>query len=54
MELLIATAMFFGITTGFIAGMVWAGRLVERECEQAYLLGHVDGYRKAEWDGGVA
>jgi hypothetical protein len=48
MELLIAVSMFFGVTTGFILGMVWAGRLVERECEMAYLTGHVDGFRKAE------
>ena len=48
MGVLIGTAMFFGCTFGFIVGMMWAGRLVERECEMAYLTGHVDGFRKAE------
>jgi hypothetical protein len=50
MELLIATSIFIGIVPGFILGMVWAGRLTNRECEVAYLTGHVDGYRKAEDD----
>ena len=48
MGVLIATAVFFGCTAGFILGMMWAGRLVERECEMAYLAGHVDGFEKAE------
>ena len=50
MELLIITSIAIGMTTGFILGMVWAGRLTQRECEHAYLTGHVDGYRKAEDD----
>jgi hypothetical protein len=50
---LIATALLVATSTGFIFGMLWAGRLTERECELAYLVGHVDGHRKAEDDGGV-
>jgi hypothetical protein len=48
MSILIATALFLAGTTGFIIGMMVAGRHVERECEMAYLTGHVDGFRKAE------
>ena len=48
MELLIVTAMAFGVSAGFIFGMLWAGRLTARECEMAYLTGHVDGYAAAE------
>jgi hypothetical protein len=51
MELLIA-AGFIGVAVGAIFGMFIVGRHVEWECEQAYLTGHVDGYRKAEDDSG--
>ena len=49
MELAIAIAVV-SAATGCIAGMVIVGRHFELECEQAYLTGHVDGYRKAEED----
>ena len=51
MEIIIATAVVSG-SVGCIAGMVIVGRHFELECEQAYLTGHVDGYRKAQDDAG--
>jgi hypothetical protein len=53
MELLIATAMAYGLSAGFIFGMLWAGRLTQRECDHAYVTGHVDGYAACEKDMGV-
>jgi hypothetical protein len=50
MAAFIGTIILIAGTTGFIIGMMVAGRHVERECEMAYLTGHVDGYRKAEDD----
>jgi hypothetical protein len=46
----------FAITVGFIAGRI-VGRIMDRnatdrECELAYLSGHVDGYTKAVVDSG--
>jgi len=43
---------FFTFMVGFLFGMAVAGRHVDRECEMAYLTGHVDGYGKAVADGG--
>jgi hypothetical protein len=43
----VTIAGFFCIA-GFVCGVLWGYRLVERECEMAYLTGHVDGHRKAE------
>jgi hypothetical protein len=53
MEQLIVTAMAFGLSAGFIFGMLWAGRLTQRECDHAYVTGHVDGYAACEKDMGV-
>jgi hypothetical protein len=49
MEWVIA-AGFIGVAVGAAGGMLMVGRHIELECEQAYLTGHVDGYRKAEDD----
>ena len=41
-----------GFAVGMLLGIIIAARHVELECEEAYLYGHVDGYRKAEDDAG--
>ena len=49
METLLAVG-FAGLSLGAIGGMLIVGRHIELEVEQAYLTGHVDGYRKAQDD----
>lgn len=51
MEIIVAVAIVSG-AFGCVAGMLVTGRHFELECEQAYLTGHVDGYRKAQDDAG--
>jgi len=51
MELYVAI-LFIGISVGAIGGMFIISRHIESEVEQAYLIGHLDGYRKAEDDSG--
>ena len=52
METLIFAAIAF--TAGTIAQAFASRRDIDSECNQAYLVGHVDGYEKAMWDAGVA
>jgi hypothetical protein len=49
MELYIGV-LLFGFAAGCIVGLLIASRHLEQQCENAYLTGHVDGYRKAEDD----
>ena len=51
-ELLIAVAVV-AAAGGATLGVSFGVRHLERECEKAYLTGHVDGYEKAVRDGGV-
>jgi hypothetical protein len=37
---------------GFLLGFWFIARQLERQCEIAYLVGHVDGYTKAVADSG--
>ena len=47
----VVLALFTG-ALGFLIGTMFGRSTVERECEVAYLTGHVDGYGKAMDDSG--
>lgn len=51
METLIIAAIAFA--AGTVAQVFASGRDIDRECDRAYLTGHVDGYGKALHDAGV-
>ena len=51
METLIFAAVAFA--AGTVAQVFASRRDIDRECNYAYLAGHVDGYEKAMHDAGV-
>jgi hypothetical protein len=51
METVIFAAIAFA--AGTIAQVFASRRDIDRECNHAYLTGHVDGYEKAMFDGGL-
>jgi hypothetical protein len=51
METVIFAAIAFA--AGTIVQVFASRRDIDRECNHAYLTGHVDGYEKAMFDGGV-
>jgi hypothetical protein len=51
METVIFAAIAFA--AGTIVQVFASRRDMDRECNHAYLTGHVDGYEKAMWDAGV-
>jgi len=53
MELTIAIAAI-AFAAGTVVQVFASRRDIDRECNHAYLIGHVEGYEKAMWDAGVA
>ena len=51
METIIIAAIAFA--AGTVAQVFASRRDIDRECNHAYLTGHVDGYEKAMQDAGV-